>query len=438
MGVSYIPGPEAILGPALAQVAGSVGDIIKPNSRFQQAFQRELSTRPELLQQLVDLESQSPGVVSKQFAPIIGEELATVISSMTPSLNAQKANLVRDALPSIANVPIEMLPEVARTPAQVAAVQTLTGATTDQLTIEREQASQATRAAKQRVAAQRWWNNLSQEQKEGMVGPYGGLDDLLADPNFLQRLAIDWADQQARRADDVYRFMQERRIIDATRWLDTTKVGSIDDWLFFFSDKGRKRLNALQTGTAAGPDDAPLLAVAAAFGNAPRRDRLKDVNIVVDNLNQTLPKIRNAQDEGERAALIASMNQQLADLGSGFQLQYTSASKAGGKEKPGIVRMIPGVRGREVRFYDREGNEVTQADLVKGLFGGVPAGTSNAGAGAGAGNSGSAGGVPNNNFSQASLRARYWQAEGQRQGLTGDSLNNYIRSKLRAEGINVQ
>ncbi len=63
MGVTYIPGYEAQLGPALANIGASLGAILKPNQALQLSLRDAFAKDPALLQRFADMEAASPGVL---------------------------------------------------------------------------------------------------------------------------------------------------------------------------------------------------------------------------------------------------------------------------------------------------------------------------------------------------------------------------------------
>src|SRR5882724_6821515 len=199
MGISYIPGPEEQLGPALAQIAGAIGDIAHPNAKFQRQFQQAVIARPEILQQLADLEGRSPGTVSKRFAPLIGPELADVISKMHPSAAVQREMLVGPEERRLANVPVDQLGAQATTPASIAAVRDLTGGTPEELAAQQAQ-------GQARMFASEFVNNLTDADKREM-GVYGTSAGILADPGFVRQLVLGKQLAAARRADTIHDYL---------------------------------------------------------------------------------------------------------------------------------------------------------------------------------------------------------------------------------------
>lgn len=65
MGINYIPGPESYLAQPLAMFAEGLNNMINPNFKFQKAMQGLLAQKPELIQQLADVEATTPGTLEK-------------------------------------------------------------------------------------------------------------------------------------------------------------------------------------------------------------------------------------------------------------------------------------------------------------------------------------------------------------------------------------
>lgn len=411
MGITYIPGPEAQLGPALAQIATAIGDIAKPNARFQQAFQQALATRPELLQQLADVEGRSPGTISKQFAPLIGPELASIVARMTPSLNVRAEQAISPELPTIAQTPTSQLGEVATTPGAIGATRLLTGARPDELAVEHTQAAEAGLRG-QEVADAAGWLARQSPAERARLGTYATLEGVKADVQFARQLALQQQLIRARHVDDINNYLLQKQIANASWWQQKTGQGTIDDWLKLFSDQGRSRLNAIQSnGASMSEDDLRLLRVKQAFDQAPAQLRYTQLNAAVDNIRQLIPAIGKA-DGASRIALIAALNSTLRDAGSDIEARWTDAKKAGGASS--LLRFA------KLRFFNAQGEEVNQ-DAALGLIG----------AGAPSTPRGAAPAAPASGDLE---RARARAQELQRQGMGREQ----IRAKLKQEGFNIQ
>lgn len=336
MGVSYIPGQD--LGPALAQLASSIGEIAKPHVHFQKAFQQALASRPELIQQLADLEGTSPGTL-QSFEPLLGQGLVDVLGSVIPSAASTKERLVTPNLEQVANTPVDMLNNLPQTPGMIAATQYLTGARPQQLQEEQHKSEEL-------VAAGDFVANMTQAEKDEL-GIHGS-EDILKDPQFIQRLILNRAEARERRSDTIFNYMKQKEISNANYWQQNLGVGTIDDWLNYFSPKGKARLNALEQGAPPKPEDGALMQVAAAFESAPIRLRATFLNQTVDNIRQLIPSIAKA-DGAARSALIASLNQTLIQAGSKIVAKWTTSASS----------IVPDMLQRsKLRFFDENGKEL--------------------------------------------------------------------------------
>jgi len=417
MGITYIPGPEATLGPALAQIAQGIGDIIKPGSRQQKAFQQALAQRPELIQQLADMEGQSPGTL-ESFEGILGPELVSVLSRMVPSLRSQRETAIAREIPGIANVPQDQLSQVAQTPAQIGAVASLTGARPQQLVEEAQQ-------GKERVYAAEFISHMSDEDKKRM-GVYGTSEGILQDPQFVKQLILGRELTRARRVDDINNFMLQKKITDATRWLDKTGVGTIDDWLLFFSDAGRARIKKIQQGGEPTEDDMRLLQAAEAFAQAPNELKYSHLNSVTDNIRQLIPSI-DKSDQATRPVLVAALNQNLRSLGSGITAKWGQPQGVFG-----IGRSLPDwMIGDQLQFVDENNKPLSQNDALALLSTGQSRATRQP----------SPPGGNSEDVEKTRARARSLAQElfpGVDVGALSSAQKQQIRAKLKQEGYKVQ
>src|SRR5882762_3585611 len=104
MGISYIPGPEATLGPAIAELFQSIGTAVAPHAEFRKKFEQALATNPSMVQQLADLEFKSPGSVTEAFKDYLSPQTRDAILGAKPSVKAQGEAAVGGAIPSVAGV----------------------------------------------------------------------------------------------------------------------------------------------------------------------------------------------------------------------------------------------------------------------------------------------------------------------------------------------
>lgn len=60
MAINYVPGDEAILGPAFTQLADKLADFINPSRKFSNAVMAGISNNPKLLQEFADIGATNP------------------------------------------------------------------------------------------------------------------------------------------------------------------------------------------------------------------------------------------------------------------------------------------------------------------------------------------------------------------------------------------
>jgi hypothetical protein len=91
MGISYIPGPEQLLAPAVDTIAKGVLKFLNPNRDLQFAVRGAMATNPELLQHMADIEGNNPGTMAKLgLGP-----LSDIIGSVSQSAGALTEKALR-------------------------------------------------------------------------------------------------------------------------------------------------------------------------------------------------------------------------------------------------------------------------------------------------------------------------------------------------------
>src|SRR6266516_4814819 len=179
MGVTYIPGPEATLGPALAELVKGVGHVADPNFEFRKGFERAIASNPQLLQQLADLEYKSPGAITTAFKDVLSPEAFSSLAGTKPSAKAVSEKAISEAIPSVAGLTTEQLPQQP-TIAQTAATRELTGARPEELQHEGA-------AGTMRRAAMEYVGSLPPVDRE-RLGAYATFPTIMNDEHFVQEL----------------------------------------------------------------------------------------------------------------------------------------------------------------------------------------------------------------------------------------------------------
>lgn len=81
MGISRLPDPTEILGPAIQQVTTALQNYLQPNKQFQKHMQQQLGENPELVLKFADLEAKAPGTLAKLGFGGLGDTIAAVPES---------------------------------------------------------------------------------------------------------------------------------------------------------------------------------------------------------------------------------------------------------------------------------------------------------------------------------------------------------------------
>lgn len=76
--VTYIPGPESLLAPAAREISDAIVKFLQPDREFQDQLRQTIATKPELIQDLADLEFNAPGTLERLGFGPVGETVAGV------------------------------------------------------------------------------------------------------------------------------------------------------------------------------------------------------------------------------------------------------------------------------------------------------------------------------------------------------------------------
>jgi len=83
--VPLAPGVDDTLGPALASLTDTIGSLLKPTAKYDQALKQIFLTKPELMQKFVDVEKANPGTL-KAFG--FGEGATNLVGGMQESIQS--------------------------------------------------------------------------------------------------------------------------------------------------------------------------------------------------------------------------------------------------------------------------------------------------------------------------------------------------------------
>jgi len=278
----------------------------------------------------------------------------------------------------------------------------------------------------------------------------------MADEHFMKQLALQEEMFRARNRDRISDMMARLHEQNIIWWQQTTGRGTTDGWELFFSDQGRKRLEALsgedprRPVTSLNAQDRELLDIQRAFQEAPAEKRALDLNRVDSGIGRLNAAIDKETDASVRAGLIVAMNQQLMNraritgatpIHAAWAPSESARQHAGEKGLAGDVASILGYF-KKLRYFDDKNNEVSP-ETIDALSmtepvnqrGVVPGGVA-APAPAPAPVAPTA--PQDTTVARAQGRALELQAQGTREGKSGVALRNWILMKMKQEGFNVQ
>lgn len=95
MTLPRLEGFDESVGPALASLTDTIGQLIKPTAKYDHALKALFMEKPELMQKFVDIEKQNPGTL-RAFG--FGEGATDFLSGMKESIPSIRMGLGRDQL----------------------------------------------------------------------------------------------------------------------------------------------------------------------------------------------------------------------------------------------------------------------------------------------------------------------------------------------------
>lgn len=87
MTIPMLQGSDDVLGPSLASLTDTLGSLLKPTAKYDQALKQIFLEKPELMQKFVDIEKANPGTM-KAFG--FGEGATNFLSGMQESIQSIK------------------------------------------------------------------------------------------------------------------------------------------------------------------------------------------------------------------------------------------------------------------------------------------------------------------------------------------------------------
>jgi hypothetical protein len=98
MGISFQPGPEALLAPAAMQISQALQQLLAPNYQFQLGLRQALATNPALIQQLADVEALAPGTLAGLGAGNVADTITRTPQSAQGEFQQQnRGKIVKNA-----------------------------------------------------------------------------------------------------------------------------------------------------------------------------------------------------------------------------------------------------------------------------------------------------------------------------------------------------
>lgn len=417
--VQYLPGPEAILGPALGELAQSVGHLINPNREFQLRMQGALATNPGLIQQLADTEAQSPGALK---ALGLGP-LADVISSVPESVGAKTARTNRGTIEQTANTQVQTAAGQAQLDAgRVAAtidflkspegktaqsdqiLKLLTGETPTEKKLKTAEAARATTEAN--VAAAEAPGKIAKAQLDAtaidqaiknmplfagkdfrqlardFIG--GKLDAATAQSLFLTpgasqalETAVRVQEQEEQRAFEKYLLSLRGDNKDdnfqtqkAYQMFTKTNAGTLEAWKTILFQGGAAQAQELlkKDPTKTTQAEKDLIAAYDANERELLDNRISQARNFATGVGQALGQVRTSIKNGESDTAIqlglndlqAILDTRAGTTGSRYQVHYKEAPSVGRKETRVPSIFLP----KELYFTDETGTRVDESVVL--------------------------------------------------------------------------
>jgi hypothetical protein len=356
MGIQILPGPDAVLNPAIAGLGQAIDKFLNPNRDLQRSVQAAMATNPELLQHMADLESGNPGT----FAKLGLGPVADLISSVGPSTHeivdtalqpgaaataiakqgAEKATaqaqtaqagLTGDIVKKAGNIMAQDPSISFDTALRTLTGQTGTGRTAEQMKNQVEIGSgQKTLEALQRAGqlpkdlSQVDWTGKATDFLNGHLSGseasayFGNPDTSKA---FTE--AIDGVKQQRQLdAQKAIAALHGDKSVDNFRtqkafqeYEKSGGVGTLDTWhKFLFDPEAQDRARNLMNGSVqpANQEDRDLKSIAQVTKQQVATDKLRDITTLNNNINTAMKRVDTAGSDQEREVAIQGLNQLLS------------------------------------------------------------------------------------------------------------------------------
>lgn len=355
MGIQIMPSTGDQIAGAIQELGAGIDKFLNPNKDLQFAVRNAAATNPELLTHMADLESQSPGTMSRLgLGPI-----ADVIASVAPSVQgiqqqalkpgaaaeATSAQAARTAQAGTATKQAGLTSDIIQKAGKImaadpsisfdAALKTLTGQNAAERTTETAKAGVATEQSKRQIEQLQRAGKLPEDLSKvnwkdkanaflnstldgGEVTAYFGNPDTskafqeAIDAIKLERqLAAQKAIAAARGDSTVDNFRTQKAFQEYQR---SGGVGTLEQWQsFLFNPDAQQRARQLMSGAVkpSGPDDEALLKIGQVTKQQVDLDKISNITLINDKINTQMKKLDAAPGDDARQVLIDGLNQML-------------------------------------------------------------------------------------------------------------------------------
>lgn len=396
-----LPGQGGEVGAALANLGGTLRDIVNPNYDFRQKFRSFLATNPDIAPKLMDLEKQSPGSLknlglSNKVIGNIGKVTATPEMLLSDALKTElqtPENLPETQRQVLAHARgfknyedylastkrAEQIPVVSSDIAQAGAEQAVGNKTQSQLEAENAVNERTTQVAGQarKLLADLFTKNPEKAKQ------------ILLDQNFPEYLQHHMGHERIQAEIEMY---NSRSTKDFSDWykkytLTTSRDFSNDiKWAgdqknvydYLYDDATKARVGDLQSGRTKPQDkrDLDLINIDNAKKNMSDSALLVNVGRIHTSLNNgfaAYDKAKKANDEAAMSNAVTGINSELKIAENFGYPKFKASLEPDYKEytKPGspaesMMKSIyetAGIERKVLMLTDSKGNQIKPEDL---------------------------------------------------------------------------
>lgn len=413
-----LPSAGQYVGQALAPVIDAVGNMLNPNKRFQESVLDAISKDPTLIQKFADFEAGSPGILKQLGIPALGGVTPTpeaefaakmrqqIIGGAEAELEKNTAQSKLDAELIRAAQKVLVNPESPKE-ARDAALKKLGLGTTDQRTIESEQALAApaarqlteTRAKVEAAEApgeieaaklkttgyevartmlndgpdvtlEKFKNNeYTNEQLMALMStPFKDVIKLQLDREMEQRRI------NAMYSGDSDALARQREAEAARLFFEVNGAGSKEAAYAYLHEGGQAYASTLvgKDETTLSPQERQLLAIHKALGAARQIEASKVTQQTLSRLTTAVSEFRRIADsKGDNEGQLQLQTQVINGILAEANAPYTAFYGKSGER--GITNPFGG--SKDIRFKDSSGKVVPLESVAARLTTGEPVAT---------------------------------------------------------------